>query len=74
MANIYTMKKLIKVTKKKMVKMNLTIDPEFYELLEKNAQKDYSRVSTWTKQYLMKNLLGKNDCAANCSTKNGSME
>jgi hypothetical protein len=67
------MKNVLLKKKKPMVKMNLSIDPEFYALLEKNAQKDYSRVSTWTKQHLMKSLLGKNDCAVNCSTKNGSM-
>ena len=48
-----------KINPKSMVKMNLTIDPEFYELLKKNASKDFVKVSTWTKQYLMKSLLHK---------------
>ena len=50
-----------KINLKRMVKMNLTIDPEFYELLKENASHDYSRVSTWTKQYLMKSLLHKDE-------------
>lgn len=63
-----------KILKKKpMIKMNLTIDPEFYELLHQNAKTDYSRVSTWTKQYLMKSLLHKNE-STNCLTNNGNMQ
>jgi hypothetical protein len=63
------MKKLKKTIKKEpMVKLNLTIDPEFYELLRLNASSEYSRVSTWTKQYLMRNLH-KNDSTKNL-TKN----
>ena len=59
--------------KKPMVKMNLTIDPEFFNLLKEHASSDYSRVSTWTKQYLMKSLLQKNE-EANCLTNNGNMQ
>jgi len=51
-----------------MVKLNITIDPEFYELLQQNASMDYVKVSTWTKQFLMKNLH-KNDSTKNI-TKN----
>ncbi len=51
----------MKTKKKKMIKMNLSLDEEFYALLQKNAQDDYVRVSTWTKQFLMKSLLGKNN-------------
>lgn len=59
-----------------MVKMNLTIDKEFYALLKEQASKDYAMVSTWTKQFLMKNLLTKNNTKdSNCLTKDGnSME
>jgi len=56
-----------------MVKLNITIEPEFYELLQQNANSDYSRVSTWTKQYLMKSLLHKND-STNCFTNNENMQ
>ena len=44
------------ITKTKNVKMNLTIPPEFYVVLQQKAQEDYVRVATWTKQFLMKNL------------------
>jgi hypothetical protein len=32
----------------KNVKMNLTISPEFYQVLQENAQSDYVKVATWT--------------------------
>ena len=38
--------------------MNLTISPEFYQVLQENAKSDYVKVATWTKQFLMKNLIG----------------
>jgi len=44
------------ISKTKNVKMNLTIPPEFYMVLQQKAQEDYVRVATWTKQFLMKNL------------------
>lgn len=47
--------------KKEMIKMNLSLEKEFFALLEKKAQEDYVRVSTWVKQFLMKSLLGKNN-------------
>jgi len=40
------------------VKMNLTLPEEFYQVLKENAQNDYVKVATWTKQFLMKNLHG----------------
>lgn len=40
------------------VKMNLTLSPEFYQVLKENARNDYVKVATWTKQFLMKNLNG----------------
>lgn len=40
------------------VKMNLTLPEEFYQVLKENAQNDYVKVATWTKQFLMKNLRG----------------
>ena len=39
------------------VKMNLTLSKEFYQMLQDKAKSDYMRVATWTKQFLMKNLL-----------------
>lgn len=54
------------------VKMNLSIDKDFYGLLQENARKDYMLVSTWVKQFLMKNLLEKNNSDSNSLTKNGT--
>jgi len=51
-----------------MVKMNLTIDKEFYKLLKEHASKDFALVSTWTKQFLMKQLKNNSE-GVNCSTK-----
>ena len=48
-------------TKKDTVKLYLTIDKEFYLLLSKKSKNDYMKIATWTKQYLMKNLL-ENKC------------
>ena len=56
----------------KNVKMNLTISPEFYQVLQENAQSDYVKVATWTKQYLMKCLLEKNNMESKCITQNGT--
>lgn len=43
------------------VKMNLSLEKDFYEFLKLQAKNDYVRVATWTKQYLMRSLLGKNN-------------
>jgi len=57
------------------VKMNLSLDKDFYELLQEKAQSDYMRVATWTKQFLMRSLHEKNNIESKCLTKNGtSME
>ncbi len=50
---------------KKQVKMNLTLDRDFYDLLKEKATGDYMKVATWTKQFLMKNLLDKNNNMSN---------
>jgi len=55
----------------KTVKMNLSLEKDFYELLQDLAQKDYVRVSTWVKQYLKKGLL-ENNSDSNSLTKNGT--
>jgi hypothetical protein len=62
---------MMKRKQQQTVKMNLSIDKDFYGLLQDNARKDYMRVSTWVKQFLMKNLLEKNNSDANSITKNG---
>ncbi len=51
--------------KSKMVKMNLSIEPKFYELLKNNAQNSYIPVSTWVQQFLKKNLLQDKTSAKN---------
>ncbi|MBN1184808.1 MAG: hypothetical protein JXB49_21155 [Bacteroidales bacterium] len=50
-----------KIRKPQNVKMNLSLEKDFYELLQEKAKKDYVRTATWTKQYLMKKLLEKNN-------------
>lgn len=52
---------------KKNVKINISLDNEFYELIKEKASHDYMRVATWTKQFLMKNLL-ENNCDSKCLT------
>jgi len=54
------------------VKMNLSLERDFYELLQEKAKKDYVKVATWTKQYLMKCLLEKNNSESKCLTQNGT--
>jgi hypothetical protein len=55
------------------VKMNLSLERDFYELLQQRAKNDYVKVATWTKQYLMKGLLEKNNSDdSKCLTKNGT--
>ena len=48
----------MKTTEKNdVVKMNLSLDSKFYDLLKRKAKSDYVPVATWTKQFLMKNLI-----------------
>jgi len=61
-----------KMKKQQVVKMNISLDRDFFELLQENARKDYVRVATWVKQYLMKNLLEKNNDDSKCLTQNGN--
>jgi hypothetical protein len=62
-----------KVQKTQNVKMNLSLEKDFYELLQEKAKKDYVKVATWTKQYLKKGLLEKNNSDSNkCLTQNGT--
>lgn len=62
-----------KIKTKQMVKMNLSLENDFYELLKEKANQDYIKVATWTKQYLKKALLTKNNKEEDkCLTKNGT--
>ena len=54
------------------VKMNLSLERDFYELLQEKAKNDYVKVATWTKQYLMKCLLEKNNSESKSLTQNGT--
>ncbi len=63
------MKKRIKVQKNK---LTLYLEPEFMALLRANAGNDYVKVATWTKQFLMKNLLQKNNEESQMSNENGN--
>lgn len=66
------LKKMKKIRNQQIVKMNLSLDRDFYELLKTRAEKDYVKVATWTKQFLMKNLLEKNNSESKCLTKDGT--
>ena len=61
-----------KVQKTQNVKMNLSLERDFYELLQVRAKNDFVKVATWTKQYLMKGLLEKNNDDSKCLTNNGT--
>ena len=52
------------------IKMNLSLEKDFYDLLQEKAKNDYVKVATWTKQYLMKCLLEKNNSESKCLTQN----
>ena len=59
-----------KIKKQQVVKMNLSLEREFFELLQEKAKQDYVRVATWVKQYMMKNLIEKKNSHDKCLTKN----
>ncbi len=61
------MKKLKKTTN---VKMNLSLEKDFYELLQEKAKNDYVKVATWTKQFLKRSLLEKNNSESKSLTQN----
>lgn len=60
-----------RIKKQPVVKLNLSLERDFYELLQSHAKSDYVRVATWTKQYLKRNLLKNND-DSNCLTNDRS--
>ena len=43
------------------VKINLSLDKDFYDLIQRNAELNYVRPATWVKQQLMRSILGKNN-------------
>jgi len=59
-----------KIKNNSTIKMNLSLEKDFYDLLQANAKQDYVKVSTWTKQFLKKNLLDKNKCDSKVLTSN----
>jgi hypothetical protein len=60
------------VKKNQVIKMNLTLTREFYQLLQDNARADYMKVATWTKRFLMKSLLDRHKAEGKCLTQNGT--
>jgi len=53
-------------------KISISVDDSFHEILKQKARQDYVKVATWIQQFLMKNLLDKNNGAeVKCSTKDG---
>ena len=67
---ILNLKNMKKIRNKQTIKMNLSLEKDFYELLQKNAKRDYMLTSTWTKQFLKRNLLDKNNSDSKLLTKN----
>lgn len=62
--------KMKKVKTQQNVKLNLTLDRSFYQVLQKRAKQDYVATATWAKQYLMRHLLEKNNSDSKCLTQN----
>ena len=62
--------KMTSTKKKQVVKINLTLTREFYQLLQSNAKNDFMKTATWTKQYLMRSLIERNNKESKCKTKN----
>jgi len=61
-----------RIKKSTNVKMNLSLEKDFYDLLQENAKKDYVKVATWVKQYLKKGLLEKNNSDSKSINQNGN--
>ena len=49
------------MSKKTTIKMNLSLDKDFYDIIKRNAELNYVRPATWVKQQLMRAVLGKNN-------------
>ena len=53
------------------VRLNLTLDTEFFELLKDKADSEYLLVGQWVRRYLMKNILSAdNNTYSKCTTQN----
>jgi len=63
-----------RIKKSTIVKMNLSLEKDFYDLLQEKAKKDYVKVATWVKQYLKKGLLEENNSDSKCLTQNGNIK
>ena len=59
-----------RVKPKQVIKMNLTLTREFYQLLQDNARADYMKVATWTKRFLMKSLIEGPKAESKCLNSN----
>lgn len=46
--------------KEKKIKINLSFDPSFFEILTRKAKKNYVSTSTYIRQFLMKSILENN--------------
>lgn len=53
-----------KESKKQNVRVNLSIDPDFYELLKENARLNYVKVATYATQQLKRSFFDTPNC--NC--------
>lgn len=42
-------------------KINLTLPSNFYEIIKTKADKEYVKVTTWVRQFLMKTILTNKD-------------
>lgn len=54
--------------KSQTVKMNLSLDREFHQLLKDKAEQDYMQTATWVKRFLMKNLVDGHKQDVKCET------
>jgi hypothetical protein len=55
-------KKLQKMSdNKSTLKMNLSLDNNFFDLIQRNAASNYVRPATFAKMLLMRSTLGKNN-------------
>lgn len=57
-----------KAKKLQNVRLNLSLDIEFYKILQNNAKLNYMKTATWVKQLLKRSLLGKNNSIINSNS------
>lgn len=58
--------------KKKKIRVNLTLDSDFYSLLKTKADSEFVHVGTMVRQFLMKSFLAENNLMSNRSHQNES--